>query len=135
MKHLVISASLALLGLTSPAQAHMASFERAVTGICLAALPDLNSAPDVFRADGWDGFAGADPGEWEFHEDDTSVFLIAGAGGMQPGCTVTDEAPARLQAGWQMELWLDEYHEGMVAFTIQESMGGEGAAISFELRL
>ncbi|MCP5037431.1 MAG: hypothetical protein GY945_07510 [Rhodobacteraceae bacterium] len=155
MKKAFLSTLAAITLMGSSAQADLASFERAFTGICLGSLPDLRSAPALFKSEGWDGYAGADPGEYEFYKGGTSVFLAASQQGGQPGCTVMDDALARVQALWLMELWLNKHHqgswkqgtdeygpvwrllleEGTIVFHLADDPNGEGgASVSFELR-
>lgn len=148
---------LALLGLPVAAQADFPSFETAFIKICLPALPDMKQAIIDFDDQGWDGYAGADEGEFEYHKNGTSVFIVSGDpydSSMQPGCTVMDENVSLLEVKWSLELALDKYFEGQwqtgssewgpvwrllvgtgtVVFTIQENPSGKGGGVSFELR-
>jgi hypothetical protein len=141
-------------GLALPAQADLASFELAFTGLCFRSVPDLTDLPATFTAKGWQGYAGADHGEFEFYKDGTAVYLRAVKMDEGPGCTVSDPDLAPIQAQWILELALGKYFPGQweagtgysgqpawylreagttTTFYVNNGMDG-GAAISMEIR-
>lgn len=157
MNRIIAFPILVIFGLPAPAQADFSSFETAIIEICLPALPDMKPAIAEFDSRGWQGFAGADEGEFEYYKNGTAVFIISSNAyetGMQPGCTVIDENVSLFEAKLSLELALDKYFEGRwqtgnnqwgpvwrllletgtVVFTVQEDPSRNGAAVSFELR-
>jgi hypothetical protein len=144
-----------LWGLAAPAQADSVHFEQALTGFCLADLPDMTGVPAAFKKAGWRGFTGAGDGEVDYDREGTQAMVFTGSPTDPAGCTVMDAVISKLEAKWLVELWLDKYHAGdwlevdaidselawlldlgarSVRFELDSDPTGEGALVSFELR-
>jgi len=150
-----VATGLLLGALSTPAQADGAHFEQALTGYCLASLPDMSAVPAAFEKAGWRGFTGAGDGETDYSDGQTQAMVFTGSPTDPAGCTVMDPVISQLEAKWLVELWLDKYHAGdwlevdatdsklawlldlgsrSVRFELDSDPTGEGALVSFELR-
>ncbi len=145
-----------LAALASPAMAGTPAFEQALTGFCLADLPDMGAVPAAFAAAGWRGTVGAGDGQTDFRQGQTQASVFTGSPTDPAGCVVGDPDVSMLEAQWLVELWLDKNHGGnwfevdattgdgmawllnlgtsSVRFELDSDGTGNGALVSFELR-
>ena len=143
------------VGLSQSAKADIATFEWALTKVCLGLLSDADAALDALATKDWPFVPGAGPGEFETGGGDTWIFLDNGEGGISLGCTVMDTTVSIEDAERLLERSLDTYFPGSwqpetgwrgakawrltfdgipAVFYVNEGLGG-GAGISYRINL
>jgi len=155
MQKRVLFAALAALSIGGAVKADEASFVQGFANVCNQfTIFGLGGSMEAFVGYGWDIYPGADLGEYEAYKNGTAAIVATSATGRQPSCTIMDETVSMAFARDLLErtldlnfstvvkgtgynggeVWRALTEKGTLIYSVQEAMGGTGAAISFELR-